>query len=194
MSYALARLGPSRLEHSAYRMSSLFPSSSNPTAKFPGPVLGSDFPVEPPNPFQGMYAAVTRLSPHTGKSPSGDKGWYSAQSLSVGQALQGFTRNAAYGWFKENRTGAIEVGKWADWIVVDRDIFKDETGIWEDPSGEGLRDVVVLETWVAGRRVYERPVPEKAGNDWVGRTIDWIGDAFILVSGWFSESEKAQEL
>jgi predicted amidohydrolase YtcJ len=130
-------------------MASLFPTTSS-TSKYPGPVLGSDFPVEPPNPFEGMYAAVTRLSPATGTSPSGDGGWYPEESLTVEQALLGFTRNAAYGWFKEDQTGAIEVGKWADWVVVDRDV-------WSDKEGRMLKDVVVRQTWVAERRVFPKP-------------------------------------
>ena len=146
MVYALSRLGPERLRHSAYRMGSLFPAHKDPNG-YPGPVLGSDFPVEPPNPFHGMYAAVTRLDPATGTSPSGEGGWYPQEALSVEQALLGFTRNAAYGWFREGVAGAIEVGKWADFIVVDRDM-------WEDETGKALRDVQVRETWVGGRKVY----------------------------------------
>ncbi|KAH8815530.1 amidohydrolase family-domain-containing protein [Xylogone sp. PMI_703] len=155
MAYALDRLGPERLSNSAYRMASFFPKASNGSASssssaenpFPGPVLGSDFPVEPPNPFHGMYAAVTRLNPATGTSPAGEGGWHPEQKLSVEQALKGFTKNGAYGWIRDDKAGTIEVGKWADWVVVDRDIFQDE-------SGKGLRDVVVRETWVGGRRVY----------------------------------------
>ena len=145
MAYALSRLGTDRLANSAYRMRSLFPSSSKPST-YPGPVLGSDFPVEPPNPFHGMYAAVTRLNPATGESPAGEGGWHPEEKLSVEQALRGFTRNAAYGWFKEGRLGAIEKGMWADWVVIDKDISAD--------LGKGLRDLVVRETWVGGRRVF----------------------------------------
>ncbi|KAL3425521.1 amidohydrolase [Phlyctema vagabunda] len=146
MAYASTRLGTSRISQSAYRMSSLFPSKMG--SKYPGPVLGSDFPVEPPNPFHGMYAAVTRLSPATGTSPSGEGGWQPEQKLSLQQALLGFTRNGAYGWLKENETGAIEVGKWADWVVIDTDF-------WADATGESLRDLIVKETWLNGKRVYK---------------------------------------
>ncbi|TVY36279.1 putative amidohydrolase [Lachnellula subtilissima] len=146
MAYALARLGEERLANSAYRMRSLFPPPSYPYP-YPGPVLGSDFPVEPPSPFAGMYAAVTRLSPSTGASPAGEGGWFPDEKLSVEQALRGFTTNGAYGWLKEDIYGAIEVGKWADWVVIDRDIFVDE-------SGKSLRDVEVRSTWVAGNNVF----------------------------------------
>jgi predicted amidohydrolase YtcJ len=148
MAYALSRLGPDRLAHSAYRMRSLLASpESIIRGKYPGPVLGSDFPVEPPNPFHGMYAAVTRLNPATGTSPNGEKGWYMEEALTVNQALWGFTTNAAYGWFKESLMGSIEVGKWADWVAVDRDIL-------DDKSGKSLRDIQVVETWVGGRKVW----------------------------------------
>lgn len=94
-----------------------------------------------------MYSAVTRLSPSTGTSPAGEGGWYPEERLSVEQALRGFTTNGAYGWLKEDVTGSITVGNWADWVVIDRDIFEDE-------SGNSLRDVVVKSTWVGGGKVY----------------------------------------
>jgi predicted amidohydrolase YtcJ len=81
MAYALSRLGPERLQHSAYKMASLFPSEKSAISRYPGPVFGSDFPVEPPNPFHGMYAAVTRLNPATGTSPDGESGWYPAETV-----------------------------------------------------------------------------------------------------------------
>ena len=187
MAYALSRLGPDRLSQSAYRMASLFPSHSIPDTKnrYPGPVLGSDFPVEPPNPFHGMYAAVTRLNPATGTSPSGEKGWYAEEALTVEQALVGFTRNAAYGWFREGSTGAIEVGKWADWVVVDRDISEDE-------SGKSLRDVVVRETWMGGRRVY----PPEAAKVMTGGLASGVAEFQRIlnqVMGWLSR-DPADEL
>jgi len=156
MAYALDRLGQERLRTSAYRMASFIPKNPGPDSLYLGPVLGSDFPVEPPNPFHGMYAAVTRLSPATGTSPSGDSGWYPEEALTVEQALHGFTRNAAYGWWKEEKTGAIEVGKWADWIVIDKNIM-------EDKSGKSLRDVVVKQTWMGGRRMF--PIVEGAEQE-----------------------------
>lgn len=159
-------------------MLSLFPPlSSVSTSPYPGPVLGSDFPVEPPNPFHGMYAAVTRLSPATGTSPSGPGGWYPEEKLSVEQALQGFTRNAAYGWFKEDRAGAIEVGKWADWVVLDVDLLGEKM---LKSEGRALRDVKVKETWVDGMKVW--PLLEEdgsqAGQGWrfvVGNVQKWMG-------------------
>ena len=167
MAYALSRLGSERLSSSAYRMVSLFPPTLElNSSKYLGPVLGSDFPVEPPNPFQGMYAAVTRLNPGTGTSPSGEGGWYPEESLSIEQAIYGFTRNAAYGWFQEGHTGSIKVGNWADWVVVDRNVFDDE-------SGKSLRDIVVKETWMGGRRVYP---PSEQDEGWIVKTTEAVQD------------------
>jgi hypothetical protein len=158
-------------------MRSLYPSHSPSTlSSYPGPVLGSDFPVEPPNPFHGMYAAVTRLNPATGTSPAGERGWHPEEKLSVEQALLGFTRNAGYGWFKEGRIGAIEKGMWADWVVIDRDVGADGDGKW-------LRDVVVRETWVGGRRVWPRD-DGVLGESWAERSCGGIKELGNFVVSW----------
>lgn len=141
MSYALSRLGPHRLASSAYRMRSLLASR---------PVLGSDFPVEPPNPFHGIYAAVTRRSPATGRGVDGsDKGWHVEEALTMDEALWGFTGAPAYGGFLEGRAGVIREGALADWVVLDRPFGELDV--------EDLRTSTVKETWVAGKRVYVRP-------------------------------------
>lgn len=190
MAYALARLGYERLSHSAYRMASLFPpiDITHRDSNFPGPVLGSDFPVEPPSPFHGMYAAVTRLNPATGASPSGDAGWYPEESLTVEQALLGFTRNGAYGWGKEKEMGAIEVGMLADWVVVDRDILKDR-------SGKGLRDVIVRETWVNGRKVFSldgKESHESVVRTWVNALEEGLQRGWRSIKKWLSGNNRAE--
>lgn len=103
---------------------------------------GSDFPVEKTNPFLGLYAAVTRQS--GAGLPEG--GWYGDQAMTRAEALHSFTLAAAYAAHQEDRFGSLEAGKWADFIVVDRDYF-------EIPSGQ-IDDIRVLETWVGGTRVY----------------------------------------
>ncbi len=103
---------------------------------------GSDFPVELSNPFHGLYAAVTRQD-HDG-NPSG--GWYSEQRLTREEALHGFTLGAAWASHMETRVGSLEPGKWADFILVDRDYFTvPESEIWQ---------ITVEETWLAGERVH----------------------------------------
>ncbi|KAM0344582.1 hypothetical protein ACHAPU_007356 [Fusarium lateritium] len=144
MKYALSRLGKDRLSSSAYRMRSLLPAR---------PILGSDFPVEPPNPFQGIYAAVARRSPHTGRGTDDSPGgWYTDEALSLDEALWGFTTAPAYGAFLDDRAGVIREGALADWVVLDKPIDSLET--------EELRTLKVRETWVAGNRVYVRPTKE----------------------------------
>jgi predicted amidohydrolase YtcJ len=113
------------------------------------PVLGSDFPVEPASIFEGMYAAMTRRSPRTGLDPSGSKtGWYADETLSLLEALKGFTVNAAYGAFLEGKAGVIQEGAYADWVVLDEPL--------EGMDVEGLRELEVRETWVSGKCVYKR--------------------------------------
>lgn len=104
---------------------------------------GSDFPVESPNPFYGLYSAVTRKD-HQGEPPAG---WYPEQDLSLTEALRAFTLDAAYAEHAEKTLGTLEPGKWADFIVVDHDIIKD--------SPDHLWQTKVLQTWVAGKQVYQ---------------------------------------
>ncbi|MDR9364850.1 MAG: amidohydrolase [Balneolaceae bacterium] len=105
---------------------------------------GSDFPVEDVNPFYGLYSAVTRKD-HGGMPPGG---WYSEQSLSRIEALRAFTIYAAYAAHQDHLIGTLEPGKWADFIVIDRDFF-------EVPASE-IWQTEVLETWIAGEKVYQK--------------------------------------
>ncbi|KAI1177166.1 amidohydrolase [Nemania sp. FL0916] len=140
MAYAEKRLGKERTDKEAYRMRSLLDIR---------PVLGSDFPVEPADPFQGIYAAVTRKSPRTGHGANGSPdGWHTDEALSLDQAIRGFSEGPAYGGFTEGKTGVIQPGAYADWIVLDKPL--------EGTDIEELRSLKVKETWVAGRKVYSR--------------------------------------
>ncbi|KAF2119693.1 amidohydrolase family-domain-containing protein [Lophiotrema nucula] len=149
MPYAESRLGKQRTEAEAYRMRSLLPLN---------PVLGSDFPVEPANIFEGMYAALTRRSPRTGLDPDGGtKGWYPEETIGLEDALKGFTINPAYGAFLEGKAGVIEKGAYADWVVLDEPL--------ESLDVESLRKATVKETWIGGKRVYKRPGPDDLSSD-----------------------------
>jgi len=107
---------------------------------------GSDFPVELSNPFHGLYASITRQ----GRDGQPDGGWYADQALTRAEALHSYTYAGAYAARQEDRLGSLEPGKWADFIVIDRDYFT-------VPASE-IDDIVVLETWVAGEKLYERAV------------------------------------
>ncbi|HET6806761.1 MAG TPA: amidohydrolase [Frateuria sp.] len=104
--------------------------------------FGSDFPVESPNPFFGLHAAVTRQN-HQNQPPGG---WYPEQKLSLVEALRAFTLSAAYAGHAEKTQGSLEPGKYADFILVDRDVFAiDPQDLWKTQ---------VLGTWVGGKQVY----------------------------------------
>jgi hypothetical protein len=130
------RLGPDRLK-GAYAWHSVLKSG----AKL---AFGTDFPVESPNPFPGLAAAISRQDMN-GEPPGG---WIPSERVTIAQALQAYTRGAAYAAFAEQKIGSLEPGKWADFIIVDRDPTK------VDP--ESLARTQVLETWVAGKKVWSR--------------------------------------
>jgi predicted amidohydrolase YtcJ len=81
--------------------------------------LGSDFPVEAVNPWFGIYSAVTRQDQKG--NPRG--GWYPEQRLTLPEAIRGFTADAAYAAFEEGTRGTIEPGKFADFTIVEGDVY-----------------------------------------------------------------------
>jgi predicted amidohydrolase YtcJ len=105
---------------------------------------GSDFPVESPNPFFGIHAAVTRQDAQ-GRPAAG---WHADQAMTLKEAFRCFTLDAAYAAHQENALGSLEKGKWADFIVIDQDLF--------NMPVKDLHKTGVLQTWVAGRQVYQR--------------------------------------
>jgi len=107
--------------------------------------FGSDFPVESPNPFPGLAAAISREDEHG--QPAG--GWLPQQRLTLEQAFAAFTRGGAYAGFAEDRLGTLEPGHMADFVFIDRDIF-------DGATPQQIRETHVLETYVAGAKVWER--------------------------------------
>jgi hypothetical protein len=102
---------------------------------------GSDFPVESPNPFWGLHAAVNRQD--RSNDPPG--GWFPEEKMSLIEAFASFTIDAAYAGHQEDILGTLETGKKADFVFLDRDIFAiPENELWE---------VQPIETWVNGLKV-----------------------------------------
>jgi len=107
-------------------------------------VNGSDAPVELVNPYHGLYAAVTRAG--RDGEPSG--GWYAEEKMTREEALRSFTIWAAYGQFEETIKGSLEVGKLADFVVLDRDYMT-------CPERD-IKDILPIATIVGGEKVFEK--------------------------------------
>ena len=105
---------------------------------------GSDYPVELANPFDGLYSAITRMDHN--KLP--ENGWRASEVLSREDALRAFTLGGAYAAHQEFKVGSLETGKWADFILIDKDYFK-------VPVDE-IYKTNVLQTWVAGKLRYKK--------------------------------------
>lgn len=128
-------IGPERIK-TTYAFRSLLDAGA-------GLVLGSDWFVAPPTPLEGIYGAVTRRTLDD-KNPDG---WVPEQKISVEEALQGYTVNAAYASFEEQIKGSLEPGKLADLVIIDRDL----TAV----PPEQIRDARIVMTIVGGEAVYE---------------------------------------
>ncbi|MHC4607674.1 MAG: amidohydrolase, partial [Planctomycetota bacterium] len=137
MGWAEDRLGPERA-HGAYAWRRLLDMGALVCS-------GTDFPVEPINPFYNLHAAVTRQD-RKGR-PQG--GWYPENKMTLEEAMESYTLSGARAAFLEADLGSIEPGKFADFVVIDGDIRA-------TPKDE-LHMLSVLMTVVGGEIVYERP-------------------------------------
>jgi len=108
--------------------------------------FGTDWPVESLNPLLGLYAAVTRESISGG--PEG--GWLPEEKMSLEQSIESYTLTAAYSEFAEQKKGSIEVGKLADLVILDKNLF-------EIPPREILKARVLL-TIMDGKIVFQKEV------------------------------------
>lgn len=101
----------------------------------------SDWPISTANPWEAMHHAMTRLGPDGGLNP--------AERMDKTSMLLAYTRHAAQAIGLANKIGTLSVGKQADFIVLDRDVLA--------VDAESLKQTQVLQTYFAGRKVYEAP-------------------------------------
>lgn len=104
--------------------------------------FGTDWTVAPLNPLLGVYAAVTRET-LDGKNPGG---WFPNQKLSVEEAVRAYTLGSAYAAFQEKQLGTLMPGKFADYVILSRDIFS--------IPPDDIKNVRVEQTVMGGRVVF----------------------------------------
>ncbi|HEX2091592.1 MAG TPA: amidohydrolase [Longimicrobiaceae bacterium] len=139
MRWVETRIGRERAAEGAYVWRSLLDAGAT-------VIFGTDFAVEPMEPVQGIYSAVTRQSREEPGVPPG--GWLPEQRLTREEAIRLYTAASAYGEWEEERKGTLRPGMLADLVVWDRDLLT-------VPEAEILRAVPDL-TVVGGRVVYRR--------------------------------------
>ena len=105
---------------------------------------GSDFPVEAVNPLLSFHSAVSRED--ASNWPPG--GWFPGERMTREEALKSMTVWPAYAAFQESVTGSLSVGKYADFVVLDRDIMT--------VPPEEILGTQVLATYIAGKAVFVR--------------------------------------
>jgi len=106
--------------------------------------FGTDYPVEPINPMEGLYAAVTR------KDRKGEKGdgWFPQEKITMEEAIRYYTLGSAYAQFMEDRKGMIRQGYLADIVILNADLFV-------IPENE-IMTTKVDYTIVGGKIIFER--------------------------------------
>lgn len=132
--WAEERIGPERIR-TTYAFRTILDAGVNLT-------FGSDWPVAPLSPLEGVYAAVTRRTTD-GANPGG---WLPEQKITVEEALTAYTTANAYAGFEEDVAGTLEAGKRADFVVLTADPRA------VDPVE--IRDIRVLATVIDGDVVY----------------------------------------
>ena len=131
--FVVARLGEERARTGAYAWRSLWDAGAVVTG-------GTDAPVEEVSALASLYAMVSR------KQPGREGAFFPEQALTRAEAIRAYTMNNAYAAFEEREKGSLEVGKLADFIVLDRDLLT--------CPEDSIATARVEETWVGGRRVY----------------------------------------
>jgi|TARA_B110000444_G_scaffold103112_1_gene97413 hypothetical protein len=137
--WAETRLGLERIK-GAYAWRSLRQNKAHLT-------FNSDNPGSDHNIFYGLHSAITRQDKYS--LPEG--GWYIEEAVNVDEAIRAYTSWSAYASFKEDVTGIIAIGRWADLSIMNVDPF-----LISDDSPVDLLDGQILMTIVNGSIVYER--------------------------------------
>lgn len=114
MRWAEDRIGHARAEEGAYAWRRLLLANAR-------VAFGTDFAVEPLDPVEGLYSAVTRQSRQRPGTPPG--GWLPQERLSMEETLSLYTAGSAYAEFQESGKGTLEPGKLADLVVWNRDLL-----------------------------------------------------------------------
>jgi hypothetical protein len=104
--------------------------------------FGTDWPVAPLDPIQGLYAAVTRAT-LDGKNP---EGWIPEEKITLSEAIEAYMMGSAFAEFQEREKGSITPGKLADMVILSDNIF--------EMKPEDIRNVKVQTTIVGGNVVY----------------------------------------
>lgn len=155
---------------------------------------GTDASVELLNPYHGLYAGLTRQFRKTGGSPAGggtpggpNAGWYEEECLSIAESLAAYTIWGAYANFEEDIKGSLEVGKLADFVVLDRDIM----ALGESENSADHRRIIdtqVLATVLGGELVYgsfdnigwTNPFSDVNTNDWFYGAVRYANGRGLL--------------
>ena len=103
--------------------------------------FGTDFPVVPENPFENIYVAMTR------NAIDYPNGFNTDLCLDLITCLEAYTINNAYASYEENIKGSIKEGKYADLIVLDRDLF--------NVDAKDIKNAAVETTFINGKIVYK---------------------------------------
>jgi predicted amidohydrolase YtcJ len=139
MRWAEQRIGPERIK-GAYAWRSMLNAGAT-------VVFGTDFPVEPIRPVEGIYSAVTRQSREEPGTPPG--GWHPEEKLTREEAIRLYTATPAFGEWQERVKGTLRPGMLADFVIWSADLLT-------IPEREILNAEPVM-TVVGGRVVYQKP-------------------------------------
>lgn len=132
--WAEDRVGPDRIRH-AYAWQKIRAAGGQ-------LMLNSDLPGEPWTPMQTLYFAVNRKALDAADDAPG---WYMEEALTVQQALKAMSAGNAYGAFQDGKLGKIAPGYWADFSILSRNPLTE--------APHAIKDIDVLETWVAGEKL-----------------------------------------